>query len=700
MINSIQSKFNLGKLIDGIFTSLLILFACLFVYRYLENAHILKYICPCILILNFFRILFVDQFHKTIDFIIDYRWIIGLILFIFLVIFRIHGSSIGCYDQIFGNDSSLKSELFGTGRPIRGDEWNVQVAYYFSQFYNGYSEISHQMSIAGQDMIIGYNAPVLGLTLVGKPFVWGYILFGNEVGLSWYWCSKTILCILVCYEMFYILTRNKYISLFGSFLLVFSPMMQWWFSPHMYDVMFWGMSLFDVGYYFFMSQSVKKKWAFTFLSGFTLIGFIIALFPSLQIPIGLLMLALLIACILRDKNGFAFAKQDVFRIITVIIIVTIVLGSFVWFAKDEIKLLYSTVYPGKRVCLGGNYSFKDLFTNINMIFTPIKSPSQLNACEISTFNHVGILALLLFPYLLYVKARFKLKSVDLKVGYILFVALILEILFMLFEFPEFFAKITLLSYVNRMNIVYGFTATIFTIWIINQYLTIKSYCSIKVLLTILGVFLLLNVLVVNPMLDEAYDFVPKVVFYFLGCIFSIIVLFVFLKKNHFAIAISCVWIFFTGCTINPIVKGISSITNHEFVKVAKSYSENDKEYWLTTESLQTQNLLLANGLKVINAVNFYPDYGKWKILDTNKEYDDSYNRYAHILVTLTSDVKDIEISLSAPDSIVVKLNVNELKKLNIRHICSMQDYSQLFEKENIDYKELYCKNNIYLYEVF
>lgn len=700
MINSIQSKFNLKKLIDGIFTSLLILFACLFVYRCLENAHILKYICPCILVFNLCRILFVEQLKKILDFIIAYRWIIGLILFLILVVFRIHGSSIGCYNQMFGNDLDVKSELFGTGRLIRGDEWNVQVAYYFSQLYNGYSEISHQMSIAGQDMIIGYNAPVLGLTLVGKPFVWGYILFGNEVGLSWYWCSKTILCILVCYEMFYILTRNKYISLFGSFLLVFSPMMQWWFSPHMYDVIFWGMSLFDVGYYFFMAQSVKKKWAFTFLSGFSLIGFVIALFPSLQIAIGLLMLALLIACIFRDENSFIFNKQDVFRIITVIVIVGIVLGSFVWLAKDEIKLLYSTVYPGKRVCVGGNYTFKDLFTNINMVFTPIQSPSQLNACEISTFNHAGILALLLFPYLLYVKRKNKLNGVDFKVGYVLFVALILEILFMLFEFPEFFAKITLLSYVNRMNIIYGYSATIFTIWIVNQYLNIKKYCSLNILLILLGVFTALNLLAVNPMLDAAYNSVPKICFYLLGCVFSIIILCIFLKQKRYAIAISCVWIFLTGCTVNPVVKGISSVTEHEFVKIAKQVTNDKEGYWLTTESLQTQNLLLANGLKVINAVNFYPDYGKWKIVDKNKDYDDSYNRYAHMLVNLTNEEKKIDISLNASDSIIVKLNVNQLDDLNVRYICSMQDYSSLFEAENIDYKELYCKNNIYLYKIF
>lgn len=66
----------------------------------------------------------------------------------------------------------------------------VQLPYYFSQYYNDYAQISHQMSIGGQDMIVGYNSPVLSLSLIGKPFVWGYILFGNAYGISWYFLSR------------------------------------------------------------------------------------------------------------------------------------------------------------------------------------------------------------------------------------------------------------------------------------------------------------------------------------------------------------------------------------------------------------------------------------------------------------------------------------------------------------------------------
>lgn len=699
MIESIKSNLSKQKILEIIFSTILIFVVSVFVVKHLPNASILKVICPVFMILNVLRLAFENIYKRILDFVIDYRWIVALVLFILLVLFRIHGSSIGVYNQLFGNDSDAISEIFNTGRMIRSDEWNVQVPYYFSQYYNSFKEVSHQISLAGQDMILGYNAPVLDLTLIGKPFTWGYILFGNEVGLSWYWCSKTILCILSCYEMFYILVRHKYLSFFGSFLVVFSPLMQWWFSPHMYDVFFWGMSLFVVGYYFFMSQQAKTKWFFTILSSCTLIGFVIALFPSLQIPVGLIMFALMVGCIVRDRKDFDFEKKDMIRVFTVLVIVGIVLVHFFLNSSSEIKLLYSTVYPGKRVSLGGDYGLSALFTSVNMLFSPFKSPGLSNACEISTFNHCGILCLLLFPYFIYLDKKNK-KKTSFVLGWILIVASIIEIIFMLVGFPEILAKITLFSYINRMSYVYGFTSAIFTIWILKKYIELKKECSNIVLGILTLIFIVLNIYSTRGMFDPAYlEKITKYGYALLACSFGVMVLLAFFKQKRFVIPMVCAYIFLTGMTINPIGRGISAVEDHEFVKVAKKLSKNDNSYWVTTESVQSQELLLANGLKVINSVDFYPDYGKWKLIDSSGKYDDIYNRYAHILVNLVDNNTKFSATLNAPDAIIINLNLKECKKLNVKYICSSVDYSNLFSSSNVKYKEVYNKNNIYLYKL-
>src|SRR5699024_9138472 len=134
-----------------------------------------------------------------------------------------------------------------------------------------------------------------------------------------------------------ILTQgNKKLSVLGSFLTVFSPAMQWWFSPHMYDVFFWAMTLFVLGYYFFVAQKKWLKWLVTILAICSITGFVLALFPSLQVALGLLALALLIIVLIRDREKINFKKLDIFRIVIVVLCVIGLLGWFLYNSWDQL----------------------------------------------------------------------------------------------------------------------------------------------------------------------------------------------------------------------------------------------------------------------------------------------------------------------------------------------------------------------------
>ena len=179
---------------------------------------------------------------------------------------------------------------------------------------------------------------------------------------------------------------------------------------------------------------------------------------------------------------------------------------------------------------------------------------------------------------------------------------------------------------------------------------------------------------------------------------SCIVLLMSMNKTRFALYMLSTWIILTGFTINPIARGIEPITNHQFIKVAKEISKDDDGYWITTDSLESQELLLANGFKVINGDNFYPDNGKWNILDPSGEFDDVYNRYAHINVSLVKKSESFNASIAYPDSIQISLNINDLKKLGVKYICSMQSYGDLLLESNVSYQEIEI-NGIYIYHL-
>jgi hypothetical protein len=682
-------------------TNLLILSCCYVIHSFISNTQALLWICPLLLMINSLRYFMRLGVKKAIDFIIKWRWLIGLAAFIVLVSLHIHGSSISAYNLHLANDkASYTGDLFGNGRLIRSDEYLVQVPYFFSQKYNGYKEISYQMSLSGQDMIIGYNSPVLDLTLIGKPFVWGYILFGNEVGLSWYWCSKTILSLLVAFEACHILTKNDYVSLFGSVFIIFSPAIQWWFSPHMFDVYFWCMAVFTVGYHFFTANSAKWKVLTTILAICVLDGFVIALFPSLQVGVGYLVFALFLGCLYRDKENITFHKKDIWRLVIAILILGAILGHFILNARDAIQILSDTVYPGKRVSTGGDQKFSVLFTDLNMLFTPFKSPAYSNPCEMSTFSHVGVLCMLLMPYMYCAHRKKEGKNKWFTIGWIFFVVILIQMEFMFIGMPEWLAKITLFSYINRMNLVYGFTAALFTIWTFATIIKYHEIFNKKILIALTCVFGVLYCYAAKEMLDPAYMAILPGGQYFyvmLAVLFTIVGLCMALNKKRYFTAFCAAWIAVTSLTVNPVVKGISSITDHDFVQAALKCNEEKEGKWLSFGSLIEQNLLLANGLQVLNAVNYYPDFDKWEVLDPSGKYENEYNRYAHITMFLTDQETTIESPYS--DQVVVNLNAIDLTKLDVEYILVNQDVDDLLTSSGVEHTEMYEGEGYYIYRL-
>ena len=100
-------------------------------------------------------------------------------------------------------DPTEKSILIGENRPIRSDEWMVQSTYYMAQamFDEFYPLYNTNIMDDGLNMILAYNAPVANLSILGKPFNWGFLLLGKEYGLSWYWAFKTIALLLLAFEI-------------------------------------------------------------------------------------------------------------------------------------------------------------------------------------------------------------------------------------------------------------------------------------------------------------------------------------------------------------------------------------------------------------------------------------------------------------------------------------------------------------------
>lgn len=632
---------------------------------------------------------------KLCNKLIDYRYVIFLILFILCVFFKLHGSSIGQYNNYIYDklDKNAKEEIIGASRAIRSDEYMVHTPYYFSQYYNNYKKYSKQMSYSGQNMILGYNAPVKDITTIGKPFTWGYLLFGNEYGLSWYWCSKLFLFILVCFELIMILTKgNRFISAIGGLLISFAPTMQWWFVPHITDVFFWAIAVTVVCYHFFVANKTWKKVLFTILLPCCAIGYCLALFPSCQLPLAIFSLALIIAFLVRDKKSITFNKKEWYRILFVLFLFLSVMSYFLITSINDLKLLLHTVYPGSRVSVGNDSVFVDMFTDLTTIFLPYKTINYSNNCEASTFIHLAPFFLMIYPII--IKIIKKKKDKDSYVGQVLFYAIIIELFFMLIGFPKIVSKLTLFSYINRMELIYGYTSVVFTIWCIYVIQKYNILLEKKVILISTSVFLICYLTSIDTLKVEYV----AMRYYILEVLYFTLICYLILKGNKtiplymllFLIAIA-------SFTINPISHGISAITNHKSYKFISSRAQKDNGIWLINGSSIYSNYVLSAGARTVSATNFYPDYKKWKLIDPDKKNDDYYNRYANMTFNLTNDNTSFE--LIALDNIKVNLNYNDLEKLKIKYVFSLDELEDEFNSNNISNKRIYNDGQIIIYEI-
>ena len=152
----------------------------------------------------------------------------------------------------------------------------------------------------------------------------------------------------------------------------------------------------------------------------------------------------------------------------------------------------------------------------------------------------------------------------------------------------------------------------------------------------------------------------------------------------------------SGFTVNPIAHGISALTSHPLEQKISEIAKADPEaYWLAVNDIKLPALTIANGAKTLNAVNFYPDFAKWEILDPKGEYKDIYNRYAHIAINLTSGDTKI-LNGATADTFTVRLNYEDSLKWPVKYLVVAGE----LENENKFYDRIYddIEGNYHIYK--
>lgn len=664
--------------------------------------HFKKYLFFAILLSLAIYFLEANNHLKKLFF--KYRFFIAIIIFLVLVFFQIHGSSIDIWSTYFSNKTS---PIFGIPRTIRSDEWNVLTPFSLSQYENlkgTFPYYSNTIRGCKTDAFILYGAPVRDIAIIFHPFQIGYLFLNKGQGLSFFWMGRLITLLLVSFEFGRLITEDDCkLSIGYSLLIAFSPIVQWWFAINgLVEMLIFGQLVVII-----FNEYISKKDNLTQVKRYTLpfcffwaMGcYMFTVYPAWEIPLAYVFLIMLIWTVRKNMNKvkkLSFSKID---ILIILLSVIFCCGIIYHIFKRSFQTIYAvmhTAYPGARF-ESSKGEIRFLFQYPASIFYPlIQKNLSPNVCENAFFYDLFPLGIILSIW------NF---IHDEKKDFLSIMLLALNGGFLsryLFGWPKWLSKITLLYMVqsNRLYLAIG---------LINLFLLFRNialmqqnlsdsvkYKAIKVLIAILSTF---AVIIYCNKINNCYMSL-KMTIVSAAFLLSFSLSILLYKKNKFSSKIFLVFClviaFLCGGLVNPVTRGVYAIENQSLYRAIRLSNTVD-DVWIVDNANELDDYAIMAGASTINSTNVYPNLSRWKKLDPTLKYKHIYNRYAHIYATIT-DQKKTKFTLVYGDAFHLDLAVRDMKKLKITKILTNRELTS-FSNSKVKFINIYNKNGYQIYQI-
>ena len=652
------------------------------------------------IILMFTAIHGIFPLKKIYDFIYNKRYLLALIVFVYIVVMGYSGSSIGVYQYAIqpADENINYGPVLGDARPIRSDEWNVGTPIEISQVVdqeNPFSYYNDNLRGTNTEMFSVSSAPIADILILAKPFFIGFLLFGAEHGLAFFWYAKVIALMLVSFELCMLISKkNKLVSLFGMILIVFSAATQWW---NITDYVVWGGLALILLDKFMLTDKYRIKLACAFGIFISAISYIFILYPAWQLTYGYVFLAIFIWIIWKNRKLYKMNIKDVLIILLVILAIAGIGFRYYTLSKDVLNIVSNTDYPGERFEIGSDAS-ATLFSYVYSMFFPYENDIG-NPCELS-----GMLSI--YPIPMIISIIFLIRNKDRKehFAYLIPMILIGIMLAVWCTIPtnNLFAKLTFLymAPATRVAVPLGFLQIMLMIYIMGN---IKEDNKVLGKYSAIVIGLIASTLIMSIAIRTDYEHVlGNLKSYICGIIlfFEIYLLFTInnKKSQYVLIGLLIPIALITGATVNPIQKGISVLTDKPVAKeVQKIVKEDPKNNLWLAEAWP--DYYLANGAKVVNSVNTYPNFELFKTILKEKadeeEYRKIYNRYAHIYMQIIEEESTIELIQS--DALIIKINPDTIKDIGVKYIISSNELEQ-YSNDNVKFEKIYEEQEVLIYK--
>lgn len=604
-----------------------------------------------------------------------WRWALGGAIITAGTAANLNGSSLNAwYASIFNGDLA-HDVVFGTPRVLRTDEYIVGTTIAFAQGHNSYGWFNSLFGGRAMDMFMIKDGPVFAVPEIFRPFAWGYLAFGSEYGLAFYWCAKIVVLVLAGYEFFRLLSRDRRVlSLLASCLVAFSPLLQWWFAvnslPEMVIAVFVAVIAFRS---YLRSHRTWGRLGWAALIAVCAGMFLLTLYPAWQIPLLYLLLVCIVWLIVAHWGTVRMRVRDWWMLGVVVLAFAAIMSIVVVNSYSTIVATLHTAYPGQRTSTGGGISLWSLVDGgAGMLFGVhgyVGAGNSSEAAHIVDLFPIGVLVALY--QLLWKRVRDILT-----IGLLILVTL--SGWFMVFGFPSWLAKITLFSYVTPIRCYLLFAVA-------NLALLVRALSNVAWRVrprTAIYVGTAYGVFVAMACRAENAAYVGRHTFWIIVVIIAVITAACILLSSRVqtrirsllgAVAIAVVIVL--GMTVNPIQYGADTLTDQAAVSEAAAIDATSPGEWAVvgTNSAQVPMLLAANGVAALNTVQVTPILDTWRILDPEGKWESYYNRYSYISLQVVTIPASEPFAVPYADTLVVSVTADQLHDMGVDYVMSKEE---------------------------
>lgn len=703
-IKNFLNKENYTKIKLGILFVVAIIAAILFEYgfytRYIDKSYDSKTrMIIMTMVFGFVGLHFIFKLDKLYEFIYKQRYKIAGAFLIFVMLFKLSGSSIVNFNDQFQtkSDDNRFHPLLGFARMVRTDEWSSSTLYMLSQGVgeNQYEYFSNKLRGTTTDMFTLVNSPVKDILMIGKPFQIMFLILGNDRGLSFYWYIRIVAMMLGSFELFMILTDGKKrLSLCGMIMITFSSAVQWWYCM---DTLIWGQIILVLLDKFMKADKKSTKYLCAIGELVAVTSYIFILYPAWQVSFAYVFFALYIFIMIKNtKNGYKINLHDLIVIGITFLCVIGLLVRWSMLSGDTIKAIMNTDYPGERREVGGGATI--LYAYFYNIFFAYKYCP--NPCEASSM-------LSFYPLPIILSIVYMALNIKNKKHWKFFIPTIIISIFLTiwckWGFPEILAKISIMSMTTapRATIALGTIQIYMLIYLMGAISKEDKWIN-KIVAYILPIPVIAYMIYqsVNTCNIPGYFGLIKIIISTI--LFGVAIFGIFnIDKDKVKNATMYLLIFIaliTGLAVNPIIRTTDVIYKKPICSKFAEIRENDPDaLWLGDDTgIYLNNYMLANGLRTIDSTNVYPNIELFELLlgENAEAQKTAYNRYEHMNINITDGETHIE--LPAADNMLIWLNYHDLQKIGIDYIVVKNDINE--RGYDMEFEELYNEDGLYIFK--